>query len=403
MGRVAAVTDADGPVEHGPPYSGYENEIYFAGLAGQRPAFPLTYVELEAAAHDVLDDDAYGYVAGGASSGDTMRANLEAFRRWRIVPRHLRNVAERDLSVELFGARLPAPVLLAPVGVLSIIHEEAELAAARAVRSLGLGQVLSTVSSFSLEEVAEELGPTPRWFQLYWPADRALTESLLSRAEAAGYGAIVVTVDTRLLAWRPRDLAGAYLPFLRAEGIANYTSDEVFLSSRDAGVEDEIQASVLRWVQVFSDPSQTWSDLEWLCGRTELPVLVKGILHPDDARLALDTGARGIVVSNHGGRQVDGAIGALDALPGVVEEVADAAPVLFDSGVRTGADVVKAIALGARAVLVGRPYVWGLAVGGEDGVRHVLRSLLADLDLTIALSGATTLDELTPELLTEPK
>jgi lactate 2-monooxygenase len=285
--------------------------------------------------------------------------------------------------------------------VQSIVHEEGEKAVARGAASLGLPFVLSTVSSFPLEEVAEEAGDGPRWFQLYWPSEDAVTDSLVQRAAEAGYEAVVVTLDTRLLAWRPRDLATAYLPFLHAEGLANYLTDPAFRAGMPEPNEgmDETQAAVMRWISVFSDPSQTWSDLAGFCARSPLPVLVKGIQHPADARLAIDAGVAGLVVSNHGGRQVDNAIGALEALPGVVDEVDGAVPVLFDSGVRSGADVAVALALGARAVLLGRPWVWGLAMAGEAGVRHVLRCLLADLDLTMALSGLRSLDELTRDVL----
>ena len=377
-------------------FGGYQNELYLGGLAGQTPALPLAHDDLEAAAREALSPEAYDYVAGGASSEDTVRANREAFRRWRIVPRVLTNVAERDLSTTVLGTAMPAPVLLAPVGVQGIVHPDAEVAVARAAAGLGIPVVLSTVSSKSMEEVAEASGAGPRWFQLYWPNEPELTASLLARAEAAGYSAVAVTLDTRILAWRPRDLQRAYLPFLRAEGLANYLSDPVFRAPLEG--DDPAQAA-LRWVGVFADPSSTWDRLASLREMTSLPILLKGVLHPDDAQLAIDHGMDGLIVSNHGGRQVDGAIAALDALPGVVEAVDGRVPVLFDSGVRTGADAVKALALGAKAVLLGRPYIWGLALGGEDGVRQVLRAFLADLDLTVALSGRRSIDELDPSLL----
>ena len=378
-------------------FGGYENEIYLGGLAGQTPGLPLDLDALEAAAREVLSPEAYDYVAGGAGSEDTVRANREAFRRRRIVPRVLTDVAERDLSTEVLGTAMPAPVLLAPVGVQGIVHADAEVAVARAAASIGVPIVLSTVSSKSMEEVAEASGANPRWFQLYWPNEPELTASFLSRAEAAGYSAVAVTLDTRILAWRPRDLQRAYLPFLRTEGLANYLSDPVFRAPLEG--DDPAQAA-LRWVGVFSDASSTWDRLASLREMTSLPILLTGVLHPDDARLALDHGMDGLIVSNHGGRQVDGSIAALDALPGVVEAVQGRVPVLFDSGIRTGADAVKALALGARAVLLGRPYIWGLALAGEDGVRQVLRAFLADLDLTVALSGRRSLDELDASMLT---
>ena len=373
-------------------FSGYQNEIYLAGLGGTRPDLPITYEELEAAARERMSEQAYAYVAGGAGSEDTMRENLEAFRRRRIVPRMLRDVSARDLSIELFGRTLPGPVLLGPVGVLGIVHNDAEEAVARGASSLGIPFALSTASSRTMEDVAKAAGDGPRWFQLYWPNDPEVAESFVGRAEAAGYSALVVTLDVPMLAWRPRDLKGAFLPFLRSEGIANYLADPVFRSRLDRPPEEDPMAAVLRWAGAFPHPTLTWERLPWLRGLTRLPLLLKGILHPDDARRAVDAGVDGLVVSNHGGRQVDGSIATLDALPPIVEAVGDV-PVLLDSGVRTGADILKAVALGARAVLVGRPYVWGLALAGEDGVRHVLRSLLAELDLTLALSGLRSLAE----------
>jgi isopentenyl diphosphate isomerase/L-lactate dehydrogenase-like FMN-dependent dehydrogenase len=290
-------------------------------------------------------------------------------------------------------------VLLAPIGVLGIIHGEGEVAVARAASSLGIPFVLSTAASNSMEDVAEAAGDGPRWYQLYWPNDPELAESFLNRAAAAGYSAVVVTLDTPMLAWRPRDLQGAYLPFLKSEGIANYLSDPVFRSRLEKSPDEDPMAAVLRWVGVFPHPQLTWDRLSWLRERTELPVLLKGVLHPHDARRAIDAGVDGLIVSNHGGRQVDGAIAALDALPGVVEAAGET-PVLLDSGVRTGADAIKAVALGARAVLIGRPYVWGLGLAGEDGVRHVIRSILAELDLTMALSGVRAVREIDRDLLT---
>jgi lactate 2-monooxygenase len=381
------------------PFGAFQFEIYLRGVSGERPELPITYAELEAAAREALPAEAYGYVAGGAAEEHTMRANRAAFDDWRIVPRMLRDVSQRDLSTSLLGRELPAPLLLAPVGVLGIIRPDGELATASAAAELGVPIVLSTVSSHTLEQVAEACGDAPRWFQLYWPTDPELTESLVTRAERAGYSAVVVTVDLRMLAWRPRDLSAAYLPFLSGDGLANYTSDPVFNAGLDGSVEDERQAAIQHWVSLFSNPALTWDDLSWLRERTNLPILLKGVLEEEDARRAVEAGVDGLIVSNHGGRQVDGAIAALDALPDVVGSVPEGFPVLFDSGVRTGADVFKALALGARAVMIGRPYVWGLALGGSDGVRQVLRGLLADFDLTMALTCHTSLDELAPDVL----
>lgn len=369
-------------------------DIYQAGLQGWRPAQPLAVEELAQRAKEVLTPEAYDYVVGGAGAEDTMRANLDAFRRWRLVPRFLRNVERRDLGVTVRGQRFEAPFMLAPIGVQSIIHPEGELAVARAARSLGIPLILSTLSSVPLEAVAATMSEVPRWFQLYWPRSPELAASLLARAERAGYTALVVTLDTYLLGWRERDLQKTYLPFLQGLGLANYFTDPVFRAALPQPPEHDPAAAIRYFLQIVSNPALTWDDLAFLRERTQLPIFLKGILDPDDARKAVDHGAAGVVVSNHGGRQLDGAVAALDALPRVVRAVGDRATVLFDSGIRRGADVVKALALGARCVLLGRPYCYGLAVRGEQGVRDVLYNLLADTDLTLGLAGCTSCAEL---------
>lgn len=379
-----------------PTFGDYYREIYAKGmLAGEPPTLPMAWEELEERAHESLDDRAIAYVFGGAGSEDTMRANLEAFRRWRIVPRVLRqDLSMRDLSVELLGTRMPAPVMLAPIGVQTLLHEEGELASARAAAAVGLPLITSTASATALEEIAEANGDGPRWYQLYWPNDDEIAASIVRRAEASGYSAIVLTVDNYLPGWKPRDLQQAYLPFLEGIGIAQYLSDPVFLEGLEKTPEEDMGAAVGHFLGVFANPALTWERLDWLRGTTSLPIVLKGILHPDDAREARERGVDGIVVSNHGGRQIDGAIASLDALPPIVDAVGGEMSVLLDSGIRSGADIFKALALGADAVLVGRPYLWGLALDGQTGVETVLRSLLAELDLTMALSGFTRTAEI---------
>jgi len=368
--------------------------FYRDGVSGVTPAFPIRYRNLERKARRLMSDTAYDYVVGGAGVEDTVRANREAFRRWRIVPRMLRDVSRRDLTVDIPGGPFEVPILLAPLGVQRIIHPSGELGSARAAAALGVPLVLSTVSSTPLEEVSGAMGATPRWFQLYWPSERELAGSLIDRAEAAGYGALVITLDAAFLGWRPRDLERAYLPFLHAEGLANYFADPVFRASLDRPPEEDVAGAVMRVAALFSHPALAWEDLAFARERTRLPIFLKGILDPDDARRALDHGMDGVIVSNHGGRQVDGAIGALDALPPVVEAVGGRGPVLFDSGIRRGADVFKALALGARAGMIGRPFALGLGVAGEAGVRDVLLNLLSEFDLTMALSGCATIGEI---------
>ncbi len=369
-----------------PPFANYQAEIFLRGMTGERPGHPISLGALEREVQLNAEPRVADYVFGGAGSEDTMRANLEAFRRWRIVPRMLRDVAERDLSVTVLGTAMPAPVALAPIGVQTLARAEGELAVARAAAALGLTMTLSTVSGHTLEDVAAA-GNGPKWFQLYWPRDPDLARSLISRAEGSGYRALVVTVDTFLPGWKPRDLQRAWQPFLEGVGTANYMSDPVFRSLLERSPDEDPLAAAGQFVYQFSNPSLTWRDLAMLRDATSLPIVLKGILHPDDARAAREHGIDGLVVSNHGGRQVDGAIASLDALPAIVEAVGEELTILLDSGVRSGADIFKAIALGADAVLIGRPYLWGLAAGGEGGVIAVLRALLAELDLTIGLSG----------------
>jgi isopentenyl diphosphate isomerase/L-lactate dehydrogenase-like FMN-dependent dehydrogenase len=369
-------------------------EIFRKGLLGQREEFPISPEALEEAARAVLRPEAYDYVAGGAGAESTVRANREAFERYRLVPRMLRNVAERDLSIELFGHRYPAPVLIGPVGVQKILHPEGELAVARGAAELKVPFIVSTVSSYPLEQIAQVAGDAPRWFQLYWSRDPEIAASFLRRAESAGYQAIVITVDTYLLAWRDRDLQHAYLPFMHGEGLANYFTDPAFRAALAQPPEQDPGSAIMHFAQIFGNPALTWDDLAFARQHTRLPILLKGILHPDDAREAVRRGVDGIIVSNHGGRQVDGAIAALDALPGVVEAVAGQVPVLFDGGIRRAADVLKALALGAQAVLLARPVMWALAIGGAEGVRTYLRNFLAELDLALGLLGCRTVAEI---------
>ena len=410
-----------------------QTSIYARGVSGDRPRVPTDATQLEERAREAMTPEAFAYIAGGAGTGATMRANRAAFDRWRIVPRMLRDVAERDTSVELLGRTLPSPFLIAPIGVLEMAHREAERAVARAVRDLGVPMIYSNQASVPMEEVTEILGDAPRWFQLYWSTREELVESFARRAEACGCEAIAVTLDTTMLGWRTRDLDLGWLPFLRGMGIAQYTSDPVFtrlLSEPPSGPappeprrnlsalkvliqigrnhpgplldalrSGRARAAVQRFIQIYSRPSLTWEDLPFLRERTSVPILLKGILHPDDARRAVDEGIDAILVSNHGGRQVDGAIATLDALPPIVEAVDGRIPVLLDSGIRSGADIFKALALGARAVLLGRPHVYGLALAGEAGVREVVMNFMADFDLTMSLAGCRSVSEIGPETL----
>jgi lactate 2-monooxygenase len=380
-------------------YGDHYRSIYLKGLAGEKPELPVAWDELEAAAEGAMPEASADYVYATAGTGDTYRENRDSFARWRIVPRMLRDVSERDLSVDLFGAKVPAPLALAPIGVQTSAHPDGERATARAAAALGLPMVISTASDTSMEDIAEAGGEAPRWFQLYWPSDEGVARSLVDRAEACGCGAIVVTADNYIPGWKPRDLQRAELPFIKGIGVAQFFSDPVFLAALEKSPEEDLGAAVGHYLGVFVNPKLTWDDLERLRSWTSLPIVVKGILHPDDAIEARERGVDGIVVSNHGGRQVDGAIATIDALPQIADEVGSDITILFDSGVRSGADAFRALALGADAVLLGRPWIWGLALAGEAGVEEVLRRFLAELDLTMALSGYTRPSQLGPEAL----
>lgn len=422
-----------------PPASGpgrdTQSAIFLGGASGVVPAVASSPEALASAAQKRMSRAAWAYVAGSAGSENTAAANRAAFDRHRIVPRMLRDVSERDLSINLFGQRLNTPLIAAPIGVLELTHPDGDLAAARACAALGVPFVMSNQSSVPMERTAAEMGDSTRWFQLYWSSSNDLVASLVSRAEASGASAIVVTLDTHQLGWRPRDLDLGHLPFVHGMGLAQYTSDPVFrrivaerlsaavaegdkpkvtpaavrtllrMTRRHPGPflgnlrSGEPRAAVQTFLDVFSRSSLTWEDLAFLREHTSLPIILKGIQHPDDATAAIEAGVDGIIVSNHGGRQIDGAVGSLDALPGVVERVANRIPVLFDSGIRGGSDVLKALALGAKAVLIGRPYVYGLSLAGEAGVDAVMRNIIAEFDITLGLAGYTSASELEPQAL----
>ena len=380
-------------------FSDFNMGIYLTGLSGQKPPFPVTYADLEALAKTTLDPALYDYVAGGSGDEATQRANVEAFNGWGIVPRMLSGAAERDLSIDLFGTRYPTPLLMAPIGVLGVMHESehGDLEGAAAAVATGIPFTTSTLMQDPMEAISEAQGGAPGFFQLYTPNDREIAESLVRRAEASGHAGIIVTLDTWSLGWRPRDLAHATFPQLRGYCLENYFSDPVFRSRLAKTPEEDRQAATFHWALTFGNPGLSWDDLGWLRDMTDLPLILKGICHPDDVRRARDGGADGIYCSNHGGRQAASAP-ALSFLPAVAQ-AAEGMPVIFDSGVRTGVDVVKALALGATAVAVGRPYGWGIAAGGAAGAEHVLRCLLAEADLTMGLNGYRSIAELTPDIL----
>src|SRR5882672_1062217 len=378
-------------------YGDYQFEIYFDGLEGRLPNYPVDWAALERAAAEVLPPWVYSYVAGGSGDETTQRGNVEAFSRYGIVPRMLVGASERDLSVSLFDMKLPTPLFMCPIGVIGLCAQDfhGDIQVAKASAQTGVPMVASTLTQDRMEDVVPHAEGTPGIFQLYTSNDKDLAASFLARAGRAGYRAVVVTLDTWTTEWRPRDLNTGNFPQLRGYVLENYFTDDVFLKRLAKSPKEDLKTAALEWIKVWGN-SLRWDDLRWLRSLTKLPILLKGIQHPDDVRRARDFGVDGIYCSNHGGRQANGGLPALDALPAVVE-AADGLPVLFDSGVRSGADIVKAIALGATAVGIGRPYAYGLALGGTDGIVHVLRSLAAEADLIMAVDGYPTRADLTPE------
>lgn len=377
-----------------PHYGDYQNEIYGAGLFGVLPKLPVDFAALEQRAAGALPPAILSYLQGGCGDEFTQRHNAEAFHHWGVIPRMMVDCSTRDLSIELFGLKLPTPLFMSPIGINGIITQDGhgDLAAARASVATKVPMVASTLANDPLEKVADTLGDTPGFFQLYTPKDRALAESLVHRADAAGFKAIVITLDTWVTGWRPRDLNAANFPQLRGHVLTNYFSDPVFREMLAKPPEVDLPGAVGQWVATFGKVL-TWADMPWLRSLTKLPIVLKGICHPDDARRAIDEGADAIYCSNHGGRQANGGIAAIDMLASVVK-ASGTTPVLFDSGIRSGSDVIKALALGATAVGVGRPYAYGLALDGAAGAAHVLKSLLAEADLLMAVNGYPTVADI---------
>ena len=369
-------------------FGDFQNQIYGAGVAGVMPGWPVDCATLEARAEAALPPHVLNYVQGGCGDEHTQRSNISAFHHWGMVPRMMVDCTSRDLSVSHYGMDLQSPLFMAPIGVNGIVTQDAhgDMAAARASAISGVPFCISTLANDPVEAVTEACGPTPALFQLYTPKNPEVAASLVARAEKAGAKAIVVTLDTWVTGWRPRDLNTANFPQLRGHVLQNYFTDPAFRALLPVPPEQDPRAATMAWMQVFGKVL-TWDDMGWLRSLTSLPIVLKGICHPDDARRAIDCGADGVYVSNHGGRQANGGIAAIDLLPDVVTAVSGRVPVLFDSGIRSGSDVIKAVALGADLVGLGRPYAYGLALGGAEGCAHVLRSILAEADLLMAVNG----------------
>jgi len=370
------------------------NRIYRRGMLEEKePEFPVRYEDLREQAHEAMTEEARAYIHGGAGAEVTFKREQD-FSEWRIVPRMLQGVEDRDLSVEFLGKELQFPLMVTPLGVQTLAHEDGELATARAAKELGVPFILSSLSSMSMEDVSDTLGDTPKYFQFYWSSDEDIARSFLNRTEEAGYDGIVLTIDAPILGWRERLIERGYYPFLEGEGVGNYFSDPAFRSRLNELPEQDPEAAVEEFLEIFGDPSITWDELSFVFENTDLPVHIKGVLHPEDARLAVEAGAEGVGVSTHGGRQVDGSVTALEALPDIIEEVGAEADISFDSGIRRGSDVFRTLSLGADVCLLGRPFVYGLALGGQAGVKHVLENIIADFDLTMGLTGRDTASEI---------
>ena len=408
------------------PFDGLsrQKEIFLNRLTGQRSPIPFTYERLKELGESKMDQDAIGYISGSAGDESTNSENKNAFQKWKLVPRVLKDVTHRNMEISLLGKTHKSPVFLSPVGGLELAHPAADEAVAKAAASLKIPYIFSSQASVKMETCAKVMGTETRWFQLYWGMERRLAKSFIQRAEAIQCEAIVLTVDTSMLGWRPRDLDNAYIPFLRGMGLAQYINDPVFWEIADEMPEEEnpvkitpeaiefmiklakkfpgssIQnlktkralKAVKTFTKIFANPTLNWEDLDWLRNSTRLPILLKGIVHPDDAQKAKAIGMDGIIVSNHGGRQLAGSISTLDALQWISKEVSDL-PLIIDSGIRSGEDIFKALALGADAVCIGRPYVYGLAIDGKNGVIEVIRNLIGSFDMAMALMGCKDINE----------
>lgn len=377
-------------------YGDFQLDIYKDGLKGVVPRYPVDFASLEKQAKEIMPWWIHNYVAGGCGNEFTQNNNVEAFNRYGIYPRMFRGSKERDLSINLFDKKVKVPIFMCPIGVIGICSQDfhGDIRVAEAAEKTGVPMMVSTLSMDPMEDIAAKLGNTPGYFQLYPPKDRDLALSFIRRAEASGFSAISITLDTWVTGWRPRDLNTASFPQLRGLCLANYFTDEHFLKNLKRKPEDDLQAAALEWANVFGNNLQ-WDDLKWIREATDLPIMLKGICHPDDAKRAEDYGINAIHCSNHGGRQANGGIAALDLLGKVVKGTD--LPVIFDSGVRNGSDVAKALALGATSVGIGRPYAYALASGGTDGVVHQLNSILAELDLLMAIDGYPTIEDLRSE------
>lgn len=378
-----------------------------------------------------MSHKAFTYIDGGAGTDDTVSRNRKAFSKCRILPRMLTAIEVVDTTSEVLSLSLPAPMMFAPIGVLELAHRSGDIELANAARSMGYPMIFSNQASLPMEEAAKVNADNPYLFQLYWSKSEKLVRSFIDRAAECGCKGIVVTLDTTMLGWRTRDLTNAYLPFLDGFGIAQYTSDPVFNAMLDqmpapgrepgqpitlssigtlikmarrypGGTFHNIRSrralkGVRKFIEIYSNPSLSWDHIARLRQWTDLPIILKGILHKDDAGRATEYGVDGIVVSNHGGRQVDGAVSSFEMLQEVVDEVGDKTDVLFDSGIRTGADIFKCLAVGARGVLIGRPYAYALALAGRRGVVELMENLREELALTMVLSGCPDISSITRE------
>ena len=389
----------------------YQVDVFQKGLQFQRPPITFDTTQWEPKAKKVMSENSRNYVSGNAGTGSSDENNRAAFRKWGFVPNRLTGAKEfPDLSVTLFGKKYPFPVAICPVGVQKIFHPDGEWATAAAANKEHVPYIFSSASATSIEDVAKANGDGPRWFQLYWPdmAHSEVTKSLLSRAQSHGYDVLAVNVDTFIMGWRPCDMDDGYSPFLRPDhvgtemGFTDPVYRKIFKDKHGKEVEEDLATASAEWSQIFiPGKPHGWKDLQFLREHWKGPIVVKGIQSVADAEACIAAGMDGIYVSNHGGRQVDAGVSSLDMLAEIAEAVGDRTEIIFDSGVRNGLDVAKALALGAKMVAIGRPFVYGLALEGETGVRHVIRSILGELDLSLHLTGISSVqpDQLNRKVL----
>ena len=371
-------------------------------LLSSTESLPKTINAWERFAEERLPRNSFDYIARGSGDQNTLKANRSVFNDWTLIPRVLNKVVHRDKSIQLLGKSYPTPLLFSPIGVQKIVHPNGEMESSKVAAEFGIPFILSNAASCSMEEVASNIGDSPKWFQVYYSSNKEVSKSQIQRAKSLGYEALVVTVDTALLGLREYDIENNYSPLNEGMGSGNYSSDPVFNEQLLAKGLSGKESAIKFQMEIFENPSLSWDDIIEIKSYTNLPIFLKGIMHTDDALTAVSLGIDGLIVSNHGGRQLDHCISSLEALENICHAVGGKIPVLFDSGIRRGTDIVKAMAIGASAVLIGRPYLYGM-VAGHEGIRTVLQQILRELDVTMALAGIDDIKTIDGSILLKRK